>query len=118
MPTNRHRTPFPCTSERRQSWILCFRSFSPSFCSACSAAVSGWAFALIAVGFVGIQMFTNSPAGLLAATSIWTATNNWAVTALPLFIWMAEILHRTRLANDMFEGLAPWLIKLPGACCT
>ncbi len=72
------------------------------------------AFALIAVGFVGIQMFTSSPAGLLAATSIWTATNNWAVTALPLFIWMAEILHRTRLANDMFEGLAPWLIKLPG----
>lgn len=72
------------------------------------------AFALIAVGFVGIEMFTNSPAGLLAATSIWTATNNWAVTALPLFIWMAEILHRTRLANDMFEGLAPWLIRLPG----
>jgi C4-dicarboxylate transporter, DctM subunit len=72
------------------------------------------AFALIAVGFVGIEMFTNSPAGLLAATSIWAATNTWAVTALPLFIWMAEILHRTRLANDMFEGLAPWLIRLPG----
>lgn len=72
------------------------------------------AFALIAVGFAGLEMFTNSPAGSLATTSLWTATNSWAVTALPLFIWMAEILHRTRLANDMFEGLAPWLIKLPG----
>ncbi len=72
------------------------------------------AFSLIGVGFVGIQFFTGAPAGQLAATSIWAATNNWAVTALPLFIWMAEILHTTRLANDMFEGLAPWLIRLPG----
>lgn len=72
------------------------------------------AFSLIGVGFVGIQFFTGAPAGQLAATSIWAATNNWAVTALPLFVWMAEILHTTRLANDMFEGLAPWLIRLPG----
>lgn len=72
------------------------------------------AFSLIGVGFVGIQFFTSAPAGQLAATSVWAATNNWAVTALPLFIWMAEILHTTRLANDMFEGLAPWLIRLPG----
>jgi tripartite ATP-independent transporter DctM subunit len=70
--------------------------------------------ALIGVGFVGIEFFTGSPAGRLAVTSIWGATNNWAITALPLFVWMAEILHRTRLANDMFEGLAPWLIRLPG----
>ena len=72
------------------------------------------AFSLIGVGFVGIQFFTSAPPGPLAATSIWAATNNWAVTALPLFIWMAEILHTTRLANDMFDGLAPWLIRLPG----
>ena len=72
------------------------------------------AFALIAVGFAALGMFTNSPTGSLAATSLWTATNSWAVTSLPLFIWMAEILHRTRLANDMFSGLAPWLIRLPG----
>ncbi len=78
--------------------------------------VSGvWvAFALIAVGFVGIQMFTSSPAGLLAATSIWTATNNWAVTALPLFIWMGEILFRSKLSDDMFTGLSPWMNRLPG----
>lgn len=72
------------------------------------------AFSLIGVGFVGIQFFTSAPPGLIAATSIWAASNNWAVTALPLFIWMAEILHTTRLAKDMFEGLAPWLIRLPG----
>ena len=72
------------------------------------------AFALIAVAFAALEMFTNSPSGSLAATSLWTATNSWAVTSLPLFIWMAEILHRTRLSNDMFSGLAPWLVRLPG----
>jgi tripartite ATP-independent transporter DctM subunit len=72
------------------------------------------AFALIATSFVALELLTSAPSGPLAATSIWTATNSWAVTALPLFIWMAEILHRTRLANDMFEGLAPWLVRLPG----
>lgn len=72
------------------------------------------AFALIAVAFAALEMFTSSPSGSLAATAFWTATNSWACTALPLFIWMAEILHRTRMANDMFSGLAPWLIGLPG----
>ncbi len=31
-----------------------------------------------------------------------------------MFIWMGEILYRTRLSDDMFEGLAPWLQRLPG----
>jgi len=48
------------------------------------------------------------------ATAIWGSSGNWALTALPLFIWMAEILFRTRLAEDMFTGLAPWLTRLPG----
>jgi tripartite ATP-independent transporter DctM subunit len=36
------------------------------------------------------------------------------LTALPLFIWMGEILFRTRLAEDMFKGLAPWVTRIPG----
>jgi tripartite ATP-independent transporter DctM subunit len=31
-----------------------------------------------------------------------------------MFIWMGEILYRTKLSDDMFEGLAPWVQKLPG----
>jgi tripartite ATP-independent transporter DctM subunit len=31
-----------------------------------------------------------------------------------MFIWMGEILYRTKLSDDMFEGLAPWLQRLPG----
>ena len=47
-------------------------------------------------------------------TTIWTGASSWTLTALPLFIWMGEILYRTRLSEDMFRGLAPWMRNLPG----
>ncbi len=47
-------------------------------------------------------------------TTIWTSSSSWSLTALPLFIWMGEILFRTRLSEDMFKGLAPWMARLPG----
>jgi len=72
------------------------------------------ALSLIGVGLAGILLFTSAPAGQVMATTIWGSSGNWALTALPLFIWMAEILYRTRLSNDIFTGLAPWLTRLPG----
>ena len=48
------------------------------------------------------------------ATTVWGASASWTLTALPLFIWMGEILFRTRLSEDMFQGLAPWMARLPG----
>jgi C4-dicarboxylate transporter, DctM subunit len=72
------------------------------------------AISLLGVGIVGIALFTPAPAGKVMATAVWGASGNWALVALPLFIWMAEILFRTRLADDMFTGLAPWLTRLPG----
>jgi hypothetical protein len=45
---------------------------------------------------------------------MWTVSNFWDLTALAMFIWMGEILYRTKLSDDMFEGLAPWVQKLPG----
>jgi len=70
--------------------------------------------ALIACGLIGIVVFTDAPAGIIFATKAWDASANWALTALPLFIWMGEILYRTRLAEDMFSGLSPWVRRLPG----
>jgi C4-dicarboxylate transporter DctM subunit len=72
------------------------------------------ALALLGVGLFGMVVYTSAPAGTVMATTIWGASGNWALTALPLFIWMAEILFRTRLSDDMFRGLAPWLTRLPG----
>ncbi|MBN9048685.1 MAG: TRAP transporter large permease subunit [Rhizobiales bacterium] len=70
--------------------------------------------ALGLVGFVAVLTKASVPAGQVLATSVWGASNSWDLTALPMFIWMGEILYRTRLSEDMFEGLAPWLQKLPG----
>ena len=72
------------------------------------------AMSLLAVGFLALEVFSPAPAGSLLATTVWDASWNWALTALPLFIWMGEILFRTRLSADMFNGLAPWLSWLPG----
>jgi len=73
------------------------------------------AVALVGVGYIAITFFSDAPGGSLMASALWGAlSDNWAITALPLFIWMAEILNRTRLANDMFNGLAPLLVNLPG----
>ena len=61
-----------------------------------------------------MELFTSRPAGDAMITTIWTASSSWSLTALPLFIWMGEILFRTRLSEDMFKGLAPWMAPLPG----
>ena len=69
---------------------------------------------LMAVGYVAIAAFSHAPAGSLLASTLWDNSWNWALTALPLFVWMGEILFRSRLSEDMFSGLAPWLDRLPG----
>ncbi|MFC4669870.1 TRAP transporter large permease [Seohaeicola nanhaiensis] len=70
--------------------------------------------ALMGVAYVGMELFTSRPAGDAMITKIWTSSSSWTLTALPLFIWMGEILYRTRLSEDMFRGLSPWMARLPG----
>ena len=70
--------------------------------------------ALTGVAWIGMELFTSRPVGDAMAMTIWGSASSWTLTALPLFIWMGEILFRTKLSEDMFKGLAPWLDKLPG----
>jgi tripartite ATP-independent transporter DctM subunit len=73
------------------------------------------AIALMATGYVGMQFAAGGiPAGSVLATKIWGNSASWELAALPLFIWMGEILFRTKLSEEMFRGLAPWLNWLPG----
>jgi tripartite ATP-independent transporter DctM subunit len=73
------------------------------------------AIALLACGWVGMQFVGGGiPAGSVLATTIWGNSASWTLAALPLFIWMGEILFRTRLSEEMFRGLAPWLNRVPG----
>ncbi|MFN8895305.1 MAG: TRAP transporter large permease [Betaproteobacteria bacterium] len=69
---------------------------------------------LTGVAWIGMQLFTSRPAGDAMAVAIWGSASSWTLTALPLFVWMGEILFRTRLSSDMFRGLAPWMQALPG----
>ena len=69
---------------------------------------------LSGVAWIGMQLFSARPAGDAMAVTIWGSSSSWTLTALPLFIWMGEILFRTRLSQDMFRGLAPWMQNLPG----
>ena len=72
------------------------------------------AFSLLAVGMFGMALFTQAPLGQVLATTAWGSSNSWALAALPLFIWMGEILFRSRLSEDLFAGLSPWMTRLPG----
>jgi tripartite ATP-independent transporter DctM subunit len=73
------------------------------------------AIALMACGYVGMQFVGgNIPAGPVLATTIWGNSASWTLAALPLFVWMGEILFRTKLSDEMFRGLAPWLNRIPG----
>ncbi|HEX7382918.1 MAG TPA: TRAP transporter large permease subunit [Burkholderiaceae bacterium] len=69
---------------------------------------------LSGVAWIGMQLFSSRPAGDAMAVTVWGSASSWTLTALPLFIWMGEILFRTRLSQDMFKGLAPWMQSLPG----
>ena len=72
------------------------------------------AITLAIVAWIGMFFFTNTPPDLNLFTSFWGSSASWTLAALPLFIWMGEILFRTKLSEQMFEGLAPWLNWLPG----
>lgn len=69
---------------------------------------------LIGVAFIGMEVIAGRDAGGSVILKIWPEASSWTLTALPMFVWMGEILYRTRLSEDLFRGLSPWLARLPG----
>lgn len=72
------------------------------------------AFALLMTGFLSMVLLSSAPIGPILATTMWGHSHSWALAALPMFILMGEILLRSKLSEDMFSGLSPWLGRLPG----
>jgi len=72
------------------------------------------ALSMVGVSAIGMFLFTSRPVGDAMATTIWGTSSSWTLTALPLFVWMGEILFRTKLSKNLFKGLAPWMSRLPG----
>lgn len=80
-----------------------------------SLAIGLWvSIALFVTGIVGILLFSSAPITNVLATNIWSSSSEWSLAALPLFIWMGEILFRSRMSKDLFTGLAPWMRSMPG----
>jgi len=72
------------------------------------------ALSMVGVSAIGKLLITSRPVGDAMATTIWGMSSSWTLTALPLFVWMGEILFRTKLSENLFKGLAPWMSRLPG----
>ncbi len=72
------------------------------------------AFALLAVAIIAVTLFAPVAAGQIMALTIWGSSGSWSLVAMPMFLWMGEILFRTRLSEDMFGGLAPLVTRIPG----
>lgn len=68
---------------------------------------------LAVVGYIGMMAVHPQP-GLFLASSMWESTGSWTLAALPMFVWMGEILFRTKLSEELFNGLSPWVRWLPG----
>jgi tripartite ATP-independent transporter DctM subunit len=68
---------------------------------------------LAGVGYIAMFFFHPSP-GLFLASAFWESTGSWSLAALPMFVWMGEILFRTKLSEELFNGLAPWVRRIPG----
>ena len=69
---------------------------------------------LFSVAILALVLNQQSAIDMNLATTVWSGSSSWTISALPLFIWMGEVLFRTRLSEDLFKGLSPWLARLPG----
>ena len=69
---------------------------------------------LFITGWIALAMFTDRPVLSIMGSVVWNNVNSSSLMALPLFIMMGEFLARSRISDDLFEGLAPWVAKLPG----
>jgi C4-dicarboxylate transporter, DctM subunit len=69
---------------------------------------------LFLIGLSGLLLFTDVPFGLIMSNNVWNNTSGSAMLALPMFVWMGEILFRSRISQNLFSGLAPWMDAIPG----
>ena len=72
------------------------------------------AMTLAICGWVGQAFFTSTRPRNDPFSACRKSNLSWELAALPLFIWVGEILFSTTLSKAMFEGLRPGLNRVPG----
>jgi tripartite ATP-independent transporter DctM subunit len=69
---------------------------------------------LIIVAIFSFEFFTSSPSLTVLTNILWNSTHSSTMFALPLFVFMGEILFRSKISENLFKGLSPWVNFLPG----
>ncbi len=72
------------------------------------------ALALLATAGISLELFTRLPVERILAQALWHSLNSWSLAALPMFIFLGEIILQTRMSRLLFEGLTPWMQFIPG----
>jgi tripartite ATP-independent transporter DctM subunit len=72
------------------------------------------AVALFFTAFVGAWAFLGWPTLLGFGNQMWSGQNDFILTAIPLFVFLGEILVRSGVADGLYRCLSDWMRKLPG----
>lgn len=77
-----------------------------------------WVFAgLLLVSVTGLALFIDMPfhrIGTILGPLVIRSSTGWELSAIPMFIWMGEIILRTDVSTRLFRGLSPLTYYLPG----
>ncbi|GGK57142.1 TRAP transporter large permease [Amphritea balenae] len=77
-----------------------------------------WVFVgLFLVAITSLTLIADFPldrVGYIARSVIWRSSSAWELSAIPLFIWMGEIIFRTDISDRLFRGLSPFVQWMPG----
>ncbi|WP_281930228.1 TRAP transporter large permease [Roseibium album] len=77
-----------------------------------------WVFlALATAAAISLFAFMGFPPdriGAIASRIIVRSASSWELAAVPMFIWMGEIMFRTDISERLYKGLSPLVAKIPG----
>ncbi len=77
-----------------------------------------WIFAgliMVGVGTLYIVLdFDLIRIGTIATKVISSSAVSWELAAIPVFIWMGDIIFRTDISQRLFRGLSPIVSRIPG----
>lgn len=77
-----------------------------------------WIFAgLIMVGVSALYLvagFDLDRIGAITASVVSSKAVSWELAAVPMFIWMGDIIFRTDISVRLFKGLSPIVSRIPG----
>jgi len=77
-----------------------------------------WIFAgVLLVGLSTLMFVMGMPIdriGAIVKGTMWSNADSWEISAVPLFMWMGDLIFRTDISRRLFRGLSPWVNFLPG----